>query len=281
VIHFTVIIPTHNRPRELQECLDALACQDYPKDQFEVIVVDDGSDPPLSAVPGAQFLYQAHAGPAIARNTGAARASGQWLAFTDDDCRPAANWLKVLAGHLTKHPDHLLGGAVINLLADNPYSDASQQLISYLFAYYNSDCRQPRFFTSNNMATSAASFQAAGGFDARLPRAAAEDRELCDRWLHQNRPMTFVPDAIVNHAHWLNFRQFWQQHYNYGRGAHYYHLTRARRGGEPLQIEPWPFYSGLLRFPFGGASPRPFRLAMLLFIAQAANALGFLTERMR
>jgi glycosyltransferase involved in cell wall biosynthesis len=258
-----------------------MACQDYPKDQFEVIVVDDGSHPPLRAVSGAQFVYQAHAGPAIARNAGAARARGQWLAFTDDDCQPAVNWLRVLAEYLTQYPGHLLGGAVINLLTDNAYSAASQQLISYLFAYYNSDYSQPRFFTSNNMATSIASFHAAGGFDAGLPRAAAEDRELCDRWLHQNRPMTFVPDAIVRHAHRLSFRQFWQQHFNYGRGAHYYHLTRARRGGKPLRVEPWPFYSGLLHFPFRGASPRPFQQATLLLIAQAANALGFFAERMR
>jgi hypothetical protein len=80
--------------------------------------------------------------------------------------------------------------------------------------------------------------------------------------------MTFVPDAIVGHAHELEFRQFWQQQYNYGRGAHHYHLTRANRGGRPLRIEPWPFYSGLLRFPFRSGPRRPLRLAALLFIAR-------------
>ncbi len=40
---FSIVIATHNRPRQLAECLAALASLDYPRDRFEVIVVDDGS----------------------------------------------------------------------------------------------------------------------------------------------------------------------------------------------------------------------------------------------
>jgi len=279
MMQFSVIIPTRNRPGPLRECLAALSRQEFPRDQFEVIVVDDGSEPPLKEVPGIKLLRQLRAGPAAARNTGAAHARGRWLAFTDDDCQPAADWLTVLAGRLTERPEHLFGGAVVNILTGNPYAAASQQLINYLFSYYNADPGQPRFFTSNNMAVAAAVFRAVGGFDTGLPRAAAEDRELCDRWLHQCRPMAFVPDAIVRHAHTLTFRRFWCQHFNYGRGAHYFHFTRARRNGSPLRVEPWRFYAGLLRYPFTVAAIRPRRQATLLFVAQAANALGYFIER--
>jgi glycosyltransferase involved in cell wall biosynthesis len=281
VIQFSVIVPTHNRPRQLRECLAALACQEFPGDQFEVIVVDDGSRPPLTAVPNIKLLYQPHAGPAAARNKGAAHARGRWLAFTDDDCLPAANWLTAFEARLKAHPEHLFGGAVENFLTDNPYAAASQQLVSYLFAYYNSDPDRSRFFTSNNMAVATDLFLAAGGFDSALPRASAEDRELCDRWLHQHRSMAFVAEAIVRHAHPLTLRRFWRQHFNYGCGAHYYHLTRARRGGGPLKIEPWRFYADLVRYPFTVAASRPLRQAMLLLVAQTANALGYFTERFR
>ncbi len=278
MIQFSVIVPTRNRPSQLRECLGALARQEFPRDHFEVIVVDDGSEPPWKADPGVRLVRQSHAGPAAARNTGAAHARGRWLAFTDDDCLPTPDWLATLAARLTAHPDHLLGGAVINLLADNPYASASQQLVSYLFRYYNADPNQPRFFTSNNMAVAAAAFQAAGGFDDGLPRAAAEDRELCDRWLHQCRPMSFVPDAVVHHAHPLTLRGFWSQHFNYGCGARYYHLARARRGGGPLRVEPWRFYANLLCYPFAAAVPHSLRQATLLFVAQTANALGYFME---
>jgi GT2 family glycosyltransferase/SAM-dependent methyltransferase len=281
MIQFSVIVPTRNRSSQLRDCIAALERQNFPRDQFEVIVVDDGSEPPLTVEPGIRLVRQSHDGPAVARNTGAAHARGRWLAFTDDDCLPDANWLTVLAAQLAARPDHLLGGAVVNILTDNPYTAASQQLVSYLYSYYNADPSQPRFFTSNNMAVAAAAFRDAGGFDAELPRAAAEDRELCDRWLHQRRPMTFVLEAVVRHAHPLTLRTFWRQHFNYGCGAHYYHLTRAQRGGGPLRVEPWRFYVDLLRYPFTTAVPLPLRQAALLFVAQAANALGYLKEHLQ
>jgi GT2 family glycosyltransferase len=280
MIRFSVIVPTRNRPQQLCSCLAALARQDFPRDEFEIIVVDDASDPPLTVEPGILLVRQSHAGPAAARNTGAAHARGRWLAFTDDDCLPAPDWLTVLAAQ-PERPECMLGGAVANVLADNPYASASQHLISYLCAYYNADPNEPRFFTSNNMAVAAEAFRTAGGFDTALRRAAAEDREFCDRWIHQGRAISFVPQAVVRHAHPLTLRKFWRQHFNYGRGAHYYHLTRARRSGTPLRIEPWRFYTNLLLYPFRAEVPRPLRQASLLFVTQAANALGYFVEWFR
>ena len=91
-IEVSIVIPTYGRPDQLAACLDSLEALDYPRDRFEVIVVDDGSPQPLPPYGGAlrvTLVRQAHAGPAAARNTGAAASRGRWLAFTDDDCRPA------------------------------------------------------------------------------------------------------------------------------------------------------------------------------------------------
>jgi len=97
-----------------------------------VIVVDDGGETSLEALVarfrdqlGVTLLRQSHAGPAAARNTGAARAAGEFLAFTDDDCPPATDWLKTLAGRFAKDSDCVVGGRTINALPDNPYSKAS------------------------------------------------------------------------------------------------------------------------------------------------------------
>src|SRR5262245_35313420 len=94
----SVIIPTYERVGQLSVCLGALVAQDYPRDHFEVLVVDDGSATSPEAGVDAfrdrlnvQFLTQRHAGPATARNFGAAHAKGDFLAFTDDDCVPAPN----------------------------------------------------------------------------------------------------------------------------------------------------------------------------------------------
>src|SRR5215469_7673983 len=86
---FSIIIPTYKRPTQLATCLEAVNGLDYPKDSFEVLVVDDGSqDPPQELVQRfahriqIQLIKKSHAGPAAGRNTGAQHARGELLAFT-------------------------------------------------------------------------------------------------------------------------------------------------------------------------------------------------------
>src|SRR5689334_3533804 len=101
---FSIVIPTYNRPRQLAKCLESLCRLTYPRDRFDVIVVDDGSPTPLAPVVEvfqSQLRIvvhrQSNGGPAAARNTGAARATGENLAFTDDDCAPESGWLHQFA----------------------------------------------------------------------------------------------------------------------------------------------------------------------------------------
>jgi GT2 family glycosyltransferase len=286
---FSIIIPTCDRPEQLAECLHCLTCLDYPRDRFEVMVVDDGSSMSLETVIapfGGQLdvtlLRQSHAGPAIARNTGAARARGQYLAFTDDDCRPDSRWLRALARRCELTPERIIGGRTLNALTGNIYSTASQLLVDHLYAYYNSDPDRARFFTSNNWAMSADCFREVGGFDAGFFLAAGEDRELCDRWLHDGRAMSYAPEARVNHAHVLTLRAFWRQHFTYGRGAFRFHQTRARRRSARFWIEPLAFYLRLLRSAISPSRPwRSLALVALLLLSQIANATGLLWEMAR
>lgn len=283
---FSIIVPTHNRPGQLDACLRSLALLDYPRDRFEVIAVDDGSETPPEALVASfrdrldiTLLTQPHAGPASARNTGAAKANGEFLAFTDDDCTPAPDWLQALAARFATVPDHVIGGRTLNALPDNPYSTASHLLIDYLYAYYNADPNQARFFTSNNLAVPTDRFHAIGVFNTTFPRAGGEDREFCDRWLHNDYRMIYAPEALVYHTHALTFRAFWRQHFNYGRGAFRFHQARARRGQRRIRLEPFSFYWNLLRYPFSQAQGgRALLLAALLVMSQAANAAGFLWE---
>lgn len=281
--YFSIIIPTYRRPERLAVCLQSLAGLDYPRERFEVIVVDDGSLAPPKAVVAdfhecfdVMLLTQAHAGPATARNTGATQARGEFLAFTDDDCEPAADWLRTLAQRFIATPDCAIGGRTINKLFDNPFSTASQLLIDYLYAYYNADPLQARFFASNNLAMPSERFHEIGGFDTTFPRAAGEDRELCDRWRNHGFQMIYAPEVLVRHSHALTGLNFWKQHFNYGRGALFFHQRRARYGCERIALEPLSFYLNLIRAPFGQTrSPRALLLAALLFLSQVANAAGY------
>ena len=286
---FSIIVPTYHRPAQLAACLQAIARQDYPRGGFEVIVVDDGGQTASGSLVTSfkdrldvTILAQEHAGPAVARNTGAAKAAGQFLAFTDDDCLPASDWLQNLARRFERVPDSAIGGRTLNALPDNPYSTASQLLIDYVYSHYNADPDHARFFASNNLALPAERFRAVGRFDGAWQRAAAEDRELCDRWLHEGLQMTYAEEVIVYHAHHLTFRTFLRQHFSYGRGAFWFHRIRARRGMGRVKVESVRFYRKLLLYPFAQEQRRRAPLLTgLLLAAQAANAAGFYWERYR
>jgi glycosyltransferase involved in cell wall biosynthesis len=118
-LSFTVVVPTYNRPRPLDDCLAALVALDHPRDRFEIVIVDDGSAVPVDDLVrrhadrsgvSVRLIRQSNAGPASARNTGAAVARHDFIAFTDDDCRPRADWLTALARELALDPQCAVGG---------------------------------------------------------------------------------------------------------------------------------------------------------------------------
>jgi len=85
-LRFSVIVPTYQRPAAIVDCIKALALMRYPKDRFEVIVVDDGSSEPVEAAIGKfgrdvqlRVIRQPNAGPAAARNAGVRIARGEYL----------------------------------------------------------------------------------------------------------------------------------------------------------------------------------------------------------
>lgn len=287
LLDFTVIVPTYGRPGRLAECLGALAAQDYPAGRFEVVVVDDGSPmsmlrviEPLQTRLRLTLVQQANAGPARARNHGAEQARGQFLAFTDDDCTPEPGWLGALGRALRQAPDAIVGGPIHNRLRQNRYSEASQTLVTALYRYYNRDPQRCQFFTSNNIALARDDFARIGGFDTSYSLAAAEDREFCDRWTQHGGRMIFVPEAIVTHAHAMSLWSFVRQHYHYGQGAYQFRLARARRHAGPVQLEPGSFYASLLTAPWSTGALRPWSVAALQVVAQAANAAGYYRRKL-
>jgi len=276
----SVVVPTHARPESLGRCIAALARLDYPRRLLEVVVVDDGSPRPVSLEAPArlalQVIRQQRSGPGAARNTGVAAASGAVIAFVDDDCEPEPEWVDRLVRRLEDEPGTVLGGRVVNALTDNPYSEASQALVSYLYRSYGARESARIFFTTNNLALRREAFLAVGGFDPAFRRAAGEDREFCARCLRAGYRLAYAPDAVVRHSHELSLRSFWNQQLTYGREGYRFHRRLA--AGRRLELEPLSFYGRLLAAPFSQGLRRPLRASALLAVSQVAIASGFVRE---
>lgn len=282
----SVVIATFGRPEQLRHCLSALAKIDYPREHWRVLVVDDGSPVTLDSIVrqfadslAIDLVRQTNQGAGAARNRGARLCSGELVVFTDDDCCPREDWLTVLAKQHQENPTACIGGKTINALNGNPYSAASQLLIDYLYEYYFPG-NSSRFFASNNVAFPKQAFDSINGFDTRFPRAGAEDRDICRRWIAAGFNTIYAPDAVVYHEHLMTFRGFLRQHFNYGRGAFHFHSLKASDSNEKLRVEPLKFYIQLLLYPV--TKQRDFNslfLVVLLFFSQAANAFGFFFEK--
>lgn len=104
----SIIIPFYKDWTSLKQCLAALNCQTYPKENFEVIIVNNDPDTPIPdhfvLYDNTILLSEAKAGSYAARNTGIRSAKGEIIGFTDADCIPDKYWIENAVAYLLKEP---------------------------------------------------------------------------------------------------------------------------------------------------------------------------------
>ena len=208
----SVVISSYERPESLARLLSALAAQTLARDAFEVIVVDNGSGPHTgrtlarAAVElGLELRTLRHEqtlGPAGGRNSGWHAARAPLVAFTDDDCRPAPDWLARLLDAAAAVPDGQL--AVIQG-ATKPDPEELAALRHTLFARIVAVAAADGRFETCNILYPRALLERLGGFDEsfrpRGLRAApvGEDTDLGWRARALGALSVFVPTAVVYH----------------------------------------------------------------------------------
>ena len=198
----SVVIPAYNAAAHLPAALAALRAQTWPADRLEVLVVDDGSTDDTAAVAragGARLVPAAHAGPAAARNRGAAAATGAYLLFTDADCVPEPGWVAAMCAPFADP-------AVVGV--KGAYRTAQRGLLPRFVQveFVDRYRRQARYAQIDLVDSYAAAFRraaflAAGGYDTRFPAANNEDVELSYRLAEAGARLVFAPEARVAHTH--------------------------------------------------------------------------------
>lgn len=208
-IKVSVIIPTYNDSEDIIACLEALADQDFPKNEFEVIVVDDGSTDNTKQIieafkeeiPNLNYQYQRNQGPATARNYGARIAQGDVILFTDADCEPFKNWISEMTTPFFEKGSNVVG-------VKGAYKTKQKSIIAK-FAQAEFEDRYRKMLNSTNIDfvdTYSAGFKkevflSLNGFDTSFPVANNEDVEFSYRMAAKGHKMVFNPNAIVYHQH--------------------------------------------------------------------------------
>jgi GT2 family glycosyltransferase len=212
----SIIIPTFNGARRIEDCVNALLRQS-PERQVEIIVVNDGSTDETASVVrrifGVRLINQANAGPAAARNRGAREAGNTIILFTDDDCVPTEGWIDAMLAPF-KDPE------VVGV--KGAYRTRQSRLIARFVQIEYEDryrlmAKLPDidFIDTYSGAFHRDRFLAMGGYDTAFPVACAEDIELSYRMSACGWKMKFAPEASVYHTHPDNLSSYLRKKYKF------------------------------------------------------------------
>lgn len=210
----SVVVPTFNRAHLVGRCLGAL-----PPD-IEVVVVDDGSTDATGqrvrevSHPDLHYLRKENGGPASARNLGIRRATGDAIAFTDDDCVPAEGWVRSLAGRLDREEMDVagVGGRVL------PLRDGWVGRYSTFHRILETPSSGSYLVTANALYRREV-LEKVGGFDESIRQPGGEDPDLSFRVAKMGYRFVYEPSAVVRHDYRESMVDFAQTLYRYGKGC--------------------------------------------------------------
>jgi O-antigen biosynthesis protein len=212
----SVVVCSFNGERTLRECLEGLCALDYP--DFEVIVVNDGSTDQTAAIAASypvRLITTENQGLSNARNTGLSAATGEIVAYIDDDAYPDPHWLQYLARTFMEGDWAAVGGPnlappddgfVAGCIANSPGGPV-HVLVSDCEAEHVPGC---------NMAFRRSALAGTGGFDPQF-RVAGDDVDLCWRLHARHFKIGFSPAAVVWHHRRSSIRGYLRQQRGYGK----------------------------------------------------------------
>lgn len=229
----SVVICTRDRPGSLPVALEALCGQT--RRDFELVVVDNAPRDSRTRrvvetlAPGAVYVVEPVPGLPRARNAGIRAASGDVVAFTDDDCRPIPSWIQTTARSFAADP--ALGcvtGPILPLELETPAQEAMEARGGFNRGFLRrrhtlDDGDGPvhpvqawRFGAGGTMALSRACLDAIGGFDEALWRS--EDLDVFYRALRAGYALTFEPGTAVRHRHLARWSDLSRRLFHWGWG---------------------------------------------------------------
>lgn len=244
-IKITAIICTYNRAEYLRRSIKSLEIQTLDKDLYEVLVIDNGStdntknvfEESSRKVPNIKYYYEPEHGLSNARNKGLSIASGEYVAFLDDDAIASPEWLeKILEAFETFKPrPGVIGGKIEPIWESVPpswFTDTLLRSISIIHwsekpAYIN----DYQWLAGTNIAYPKEIIESVGGFDITLGRVqnnlmSGEETLVNEKIRENGYGILYSPDIVVKHlvpGNRVNKRYLIYRHYWDGYSTAYVH----------------------------------------------------------
>jgi glycosyltransferase involved in cell wall biosynthesis len=216
----SIIICTYNREKYLPPLLQSIISQDYPKDAYEIILINNNSSDGTEnwcrhfakTHPDLPFRYflEPLQGLSHARNRGIAESRGPLLIYVDDDATLFPNYLKAYSTFFQTHPTILAAGGPILPFYESPPPNWLTHFTKELLTGYLYRGPRPGFFTrgkypgGGNACYRRTFFDRFGLFNTALGRSGknligAEEKDLFSRYLAAGGRIGYLPEAAINH----------------------------------------------------------------------------------
>lgn len=261
--HISVVVCTRDRPDDLARCLGAL--ERLSTKPSEIIVVDNASTTSatrevVERAPGVRYVAEPRPGLSVARNTGVTAATGDVIAFTDDDGEVHPDWVARLGQAFASPEVDVVTGLVLPSELESEGAVLFEKGIGGFGQGF-----QPRRFDQTwlaeggtvwhigagaNMAVRRRTLDRVGGFDERLGAGAAgcsEDSELWHRVLAAGGVCRYDPTVVVSHHHRPSIDEVRRMSRDYLRGHVAALVVQARAGAGTGKGIDWTSLERLVR----------------------------------
>ena len=215
----TVAICTYNRASLLSLCIESIAMLDFPKNEFEVLVIDNNSTDATEDIYrqcvskfstlNLRYVMETQQGIAHARTRGALDAKGEIIAYIDDDCLAEKNWLREIVSFYSDHPEAMSTGGRIIPVYTVPVATWYGKYFWGLVGNYDLgkkifQMKGARYPSGANMHFRFTAFEKYGYFDSQLGRLgtslmAGEEKAMYLKLLAGREKVYYLPQVIVYH----------------------------------------------------------------------------------
>jgi glycosyltransferase involved in cell wall biosynthesis len=238
----SVVVPFYNVDEYIEDCVKALLTQTYPKDCYEIIMIDNNSTDRSAEIvrryPQVRLLFEPRPGAYVARNRGLAESRGAIIAFTDSDCFPSPEWLRNISKAMLCPQTGIVMGRrrfASESLGLSILSDYESEKAAYIFS---GTTKEAAYGYTNNMAVRRCLFNRIGPF-LELKRGAdtifvhrAIEKYSCDI-------VQYSSNVCVRHLEITSIWKHFRKQCIYGWSFPSYHREVSRRSltmTERLQV---------------------------------------------